>query len=72
MTTEIFQLLAQEDGGCTEKVINVIKFAQHCHYSRTGMDLVVKHNIISEAVFYEICFCKLGNIIRSPFLLIVP
>ena len=45
MTTEIFNLPAQENGGYTEKVIDVIMFAQHCHYSSTEMDLVVKHNI---------------------------
>ena len=63
------------------QVIDVIKCAQHCHHSRTEMELVVKHiiglktllyNVISEAIFYEDLFCKLRNIVRSPFFLICP
>ena len=48
-----------------ENIIDVIKFAQHCHYYSTEMDLVVKHNIglkthlynvISGSIFYEVFF----------------
>ena len=82
MTTGIFKLPTQEDGRCTEKVINVKNLLSIVNILAQGwMVLVAKHNVglktllynvISEAIIDEDVFCELRNIVRSPLFLISP